>query len=283
MDAVSTVTITPTGPTMTYFPVTTPEPWPPVFLYGARPLSLDAAHIERDFGPDEQEQTKGLRLECPTGNSNTTVRTAEEEDADDQCLSANLFPAVAYTRMLDMSVWVYGGTYTPSGAPEKTWRCEMTEGEYLEEYETLAGGDCSLWESVSGADAASATTTSLGRCDVSRMYVPVRLTAGAVVEGGWGTGGSHWFHPTVANSEAVSSLSLERCPDPTSLVGFVAAAATTAPSGTGTGTGTSGSATGTASAAGEGRASMVERAGSAALFCTVLAYTSVVGLLSLPL
>lgn len=195
MAALSTVTISPKGPTMTYFPVTTPEPWPPVILYGARPLSLDAAQIERDLAPDEQDQNGNrVRLDCPTGNSSTTTRTPE----------------------------------------------------------------------------------GVGRCAASRMYVPVRLTAGAVEPGGWGTGGSYWFDPTNANNEFISALSSEKCPDPTSLVGFEAARTTPAPSGTGTGTGTG-------TAAGTGRVSRGESAGPLALFCAVLACASVVELLSVPL
>ncbi|KAL1875167.1 hypothetical protein Daus18300_003235 [Diaporthe australafricana] len=281
MSALSTVTISPTGPTLTYFPVTTPEPWPPVILYGARPLSLDAAQIERDLATEEQDQDEyRLRVDCPTGNSSTTTRTPEEEDADDQCLSANLFPAEVYTRTPADSLRVYGGTYTPSGAPEKTWRCEMTRGA---DFGTLVAGDCSLWESSSGADAASTIMTEgVGRCSVSRMFVPVRLTAGAVEPGGWGTGGDYWFNPTNANNGFISALSSERCPDPTSLVGFEAA--TTTPPHSGTGTGTAGpSATGSASAAGAGRVSRGESAGPLALFCAVLACASVVGLLSIPL
>lgn len=280
MEAVSTTTIQPTGPTLTYFPITTPEAWPPIFLYGARPLSLDAAEIEVEISPDELEQNPNrLRLDCPNGSSSNTTRTPEEEDADDQCSRASLFPAEWYRWTgTASSVSIFGGTFSPAAAPEKTWRCEMT-GDQGVDYGTLVGGDCSLWES-SGGDA-SATPTGLGRCAVSRAYVPVRLTAGDMLAGGWGTGGgSYWFHPTVANNEMISSLSAERCPDPTSLVGF--AAATTATPGS-SGTGTAGSATSSASAASAGTASRGERAGPAALCCMVLACVSVAGFLSLPL
>lgn len=264
------------GPTMTFYPVTTPEPWPPIFMYGARPLSLDGAQIEREL-PDELDQPRQrLRVSCPNGNSSSTSRTPEEEDADEQCLRADLFPADWYqTQGTTRTVSIFGGTYTPSEAPEKTWRCEMTEA-MGEAWETLVGGDCSLWETPSGAADASTTTTALGRCDVSRQYVPVRLTAGEL-GGEWGSGASYYFAPTNANNEMVTALSLERCPDPTSLVGFVAASATAATSGM------AGSATGSTSASSAGTASRGERAGPAALACVALACASVAGLLSLPL
>lgn len=268
-------TISPDGPTLTYHPITTAEAWPPVFLYGVRPLSLDAAQTERELAPDELDQnSKRLRLDCPNGSTNNISRTPEEEEADDQCRQANLFPAEWYRWTGTASnITIFGGTYTPSAAPEKTWRCEMTEGD-MPSYGTLIGGDCSLWDSPGGD--ASATTAGLGRCDISRQYVPVRLTAGEMEAGGWGTGGgSYWFNPTVVNNEMISTLSLERCADPTSLVDFAAAAATVTPAPSGTGT--TGSATGSASA------SRGERAGPAALFCVVLACASVAGLLSLPL
>lgn len=278
---IRTTTISPDGPTVTYHPITTAEAWPPVFLYGVRPLSLDAAQTERELGPDELDQgSKRLRLDCPNGSTNNISRTPEEEEADDQCRRANLFPAEWYRwRGTASDVTIFGGTYTPSAAPEKTWRCEMTEGD-MPSYGTLIGGDCSLWESPGGGDA-SATTAGLGRCDISRQYVPVRLTAGEMEAGGWGTGGgSYWFNPTVVNNEVISTLSLERCADPTSLVDFAGAAATVTPAPSGTGT--AGSATGSDSAASAGRASRAERAGPAALFCVVLACASVAGLLSLP-
>lgn len=267
------------GPTLTYYPVTTPEPWPPIFMYGARPLSLDAAQIERELGPNELDQPSDrFRVDCPHGTTNSTSRTPEEEDADEQCLRADLFPADWYqTPGADSSVTIFGGTYTPAASPEKTWRCEMTVGD---EFNTLVAGDCSLWETPSGAADASTTTTGLGRCAVSRQYVPVRLTSGEVA-GSWGTGASSYFDPTNANNQAVTALSSERCPDPTSLLGFVAATAT-ATSGP-SGTGTAGSATGSTSAAGAGTASRGERAGPAALVCVALACASVMGFLSLPL
>lgn len=281
METTRTTTISGVGPTLTYYPVTTPEPWPPIFMYGARPLSLDAAQIEREFGPDEVDQpSRRMRVDCPNGTTtNNTSRTPEEEDADEQCVRANLFPADWYRATgADTSVTIFGGTYTPSASPEKTWRCEMTVGEA---YDTLLGGDCSLWETPSGAaDASTITTTGLGRCDVSRQYVPVRLTAGEWA-GSWGTGADYWFNPTVVNDQMASAMSSERCPDPTSLLGFVAATAT-ATSGP-SGTGTAGSATGSASAAGAGTASMGERASPAALVCVALACASVAGLFSLPL
>ncbi|KAI7775713.1 hypothetical protein LA080_006442 [Diaporthe eres] len=178
-----TTTMSGVGPTMTFYPVTTPEPWPPIFMYGARPLSLDGAQIEREL-PDELDQPRQrLRVSCPNGNSSSTSRTPEEEDADEQCLRADLFPADWYqTQGTTRTVSIFGGTYTPSEAPEKTWRCEMTEA-MGEAWETLVGGDCSLWESPSGAADASTTTTGLGRCDISRQYVPVRLTAGDAEHG----------------------------------------------------------------------------------------------------
>lgn len=276
-----TTAISPDGPTLTYHPITTAEAWPPVFLYGVRPLSLDAAQTERERAPDELDQnSKRLRLDCPNGSTNNVSRTPEEEEADDQCRQANLFPAEWYRWTgTASSITIFGGTYTPSAAAEKTWRCEMTEGD-MPSYGTLIGGDCSLWDSPGGD--ASATTAGLGRCDISRQYVPVRLTAGEMEAGGWGTGGgSYWFNPTVVNNEVISTLSLERCADPTSLVDFAAAAAAATPAPSGTGAAES--ATGSASAASAGRASRGERAGTAAMFCVVLACASVMGLLSLPL
>lgn len=97
MAAVSTTTIEPTGPTLTYLPITTPEAWYPVFLYGARPLSLDAAQIEVEISPDEPDQPGSrLRLDCPDGSSSNTSRTPEEQDADDHFSRASLFPAEWY-------------------------------------------------------------------------------------------------------------------------------------------------------------------------------------------
>lgn len=278
METTRTTTISGVGPTLTYYPITTPEPWPPIFMYGARPLSLDAAQVERELGPNELDQPSDRwRVDCPNGTSKNTTRTLEEEDADEQCLRADLFPADWYrTPGADTSVTIFGGTYTPSASPEKTWRCEMTVGEM---YDTLLGGDCSLWETPSGAaDASTITTTGLGRCDVSRQYVPVRLTAGEWA-GSWGTGADYWFDPTVVNDQMASAMSSERCPDPTSLLGFVAATATSGSSGTATGA----SGTESTSAAGAGTASRGERAGPAALVCVALACASVMGFLSLPL
>ncbi|KAG6356722.1 hypothetical protein INS49_014596 [Diaporthe citri] len=270
-----TTTISGLGPTMTYYPVTTPEPWPPIFMYGARPLSLDGGQIEKELPPTELDQNSHrLRVDCPNGNTSHTTRTPEEEDADKQCVQADLFPAEWYRNPgTDSSVTIFGGTYTPSAAPEKTWRCEMTVGEL---HDTLVGGDCSLWETPSGAaDASTIATTGLGRCAVSRQYVPVRLTAGELA-GSWGTGASYWFDPTNANNEAVTALSSERCPDPTSLLGFVAATATAT-------SGTAGSATRSTSAASAGTAFRGDRTGPAALVCVALACARVAGLLSLPL
>lgn len=238
-------------------------------------LSLDGAQIEREL-PDEPDQSgPRLRVSCPNGNSSSTSRTPEEEDADEQCLRADLFPAEWYQAQgTTRTVSIFGGTYTPSEAPEKTWRCEMTKA-MGEAWETIVGGDCSLWETPSGAAEGSTTTTGLGRCDVSRQYVPVRLTSGEL-GGNWGSGTSYYFAPTNANNEMITALSMERCPDPTSLVGFVAASATAT-------SGTAGSATGSASAASAGTASRGERAGAAALVCVALACASVAGFLSLPL
>lgn len=99
---VSPTTATSTATSLTTpltIPVTTSELWRPVFLYGARPLSLDLAWVEREPTSDKPEQkSHRLRFDCPNGNSSSTRRTPEEEDADNQCLRANLFPA-------EMSQW----------------------------------------------------------------------------------------------------------------------------------------------------------------------------------
>lgn len=109
-------TLSPTPTIPTSQPSTTSAPLFPVFLYGARPLSLDASLIAADPLPDQPNQTLWrLQLACPTGTSSSSAaegEDAEGEDDDDQCVRAGLFPAELYHTQGSS----YGGTYTPQAA-----------------------------------------------------------------------------------------------------------------------------------------------------------------------
>ena len=268
--ATATATATSTGAL-----VTTPVPWPPIFLFGARPLSLDAEMFSTQLGQNQQDENPNrLRLHCPNGNSSSSgsggSRTPEEVDADDQCSRASLFPAEVYEVRPpsgDMTTWV--GTFLPAS---KTWRCEAGWGNPYTMAEPMSGR-CSSWESAAGASTAA--VTSLDQCGVIRQRVPLRITAGEDEDNFGSTpGASLYFDPPNFNSLMTMDMSSLGCSDPTSLVNFAAAATTTsAPSGTGT-----------AAADSVGAASRGERAGSAALVCVALACASVVaGLLPITL
>lgn len=63
-------------PAPTYY---RPEPWPPVFLLCARPLSVDG-HI---FNQDERcEGVYRFRIDCPTTNVSTDYRLPEDDAGD---------------------------------------------------------------------------------------------------------------------------------------------------------------------------------------------------------
>lgn len=240
--------------------VRTPEPWPPIFLWGARPMSLDAELIlRRQLPQEEQDDSPWLLVDCPNGNSSSSSnhsRTPEEEDADDECLRASLFPAEvtwsASSKPMDFQTW--GGTFLPAS---KTWRCKAEWGDWATRTFAPMSGRCSQWESE-GGESAAAATTSLDQCDVMRQRVPVRITAGVNVWGGEPLASLYWG-PSYFNSFVSTELTLAGCPEPTSLVHFAAADSA-------------------------GAASRGERAGAAALICVVLACASVaVGLLRMSL
>ncbi|KAL1881958.1 hypothetical protein Daus18300_001012 [Diaporthe australafricana] len=285
-------TLSPTATIPTSQPSTTSAPLFPVFLYGARPLSLDASLIAADPLPDEPNKTLWrLQLACPTGTSSSSSGAAEDtEDADDQCARAGLFPAELYHTQGS----VYGGTYTPQAAAATTWRCELG-GSTGDEQDPLSG-DCSQWETEG---ASSTTTTRLGQCDVLRHSVPVRVTDGAAKETYYYLGTT--WSPDRYNSEVVAAeLSSLACPDPTSLVDFGGAAAAVtsiSASSSSSSTGAAASGTGSASASGAdssggaaaptesasaGVASRGERAGLGDFVCVALACASVAGLLTMP-
>ncbi|KAK2602379.1 hypothetical protein N8I77_008917 [Diaporthe amygdali] len=272
-------------------PLTTSAPLFPVFLYGARPLSLDASLIAAGPVPDDPYQSLWrFQLACPTGSSSSGSGSTREENPDDQCLLGGLFPAELYHTQGS----IYGGTFTPRDAAATTWRCELgsSGGD-----ETMSG-DCSHWESEG---AASTTKTALAECDVVRHSVPVRVTDGVAKE-------TYYFFsdwsPSRYNSVLVSELSSLGCPNPTSLVD-VGAVATLTSSGTGTETGPAVSATGstlpsrTTGASADGTmstsggaptetasvsaASRSESVGPAAFVCVLLACASAAGLLAMPL
>lgn len=273
--------------TPTITSVTTPEVFWPLFVYGARALSLDAELFERDergLLPDGQGQGYRVRLGCPNGNSSSTTRTPEERDADDQCARANLFPAEMYASDgPEVYEDIFGGTFTPTAAPAKTWRCTVS-GEYPTTtpfpYLRQLNGNCSQWVSSAGAGAAVVITTEgLDWCAVLRQKSPARLTAGRAAGFKEMEGASYYWDPSNYNSHLATDMSSWGCPDPTSLVNFAAAATTTTDA---SGTGTAESAAGSTTAS-RGAASRGNRAGSVALACMVLASAHGAGLLSLSL
>lgn len=258
MEAPSTTT-SPTTATLTPNLVTTPAPWPPIFLWGARPLSLDAEVIMKIYLPPEEQGDNSpwrLILDCPNGNSSSSgnhSRTPEEQDADDECLEAGLFPAeLNWYRPGnpgDMETWVWTFLTT-----SKTWRCEGDWGYWSRTFAPMSGR-CSQWESAAGESAAA--TTSLDQCDLIRQGVPVRNTAGVDI---WrhSPNASKFWDPSNYNAFLSTELTSAGCPEPTSLVHFAAAES--------------------------GAASRGERAGAAALVSVVLACASVaVGLLRMSL
>lgn len=104
---------------------------------------------------------------------------------------------------------IYGGTFAPAAAPEKTWRCELT-WERTDTIATVAGGGCSQWESLAGGGGVPVTTTtaSLDRCDVTRQYVPVCLTKGESAVGG---GGGFRLTPALTSSHLMLTTTWSRC------------------------------------------------------------------------
>lgn len=252
MEAPSTTT-SPATATLNPKLVTTPAPWPPILLWGARPLSLDAEVIMAIYLPPEEQkdgQPWRLILDCPKGNSSGVggnhSRTPEEQDADDECLEAGLFPAELNwfrpPQPGDMETWLW--TFLPAS---KTWRCEGDWDDWRSRTFLPMSGRCSHWESAGGESAAA--TTSLDQCDIMRQRVPVRETAGLDI---WGNSqnASRFWDPPNWNAYMSTELTSAGCPEPTSLVHFAAAESA-------------------------GAASRGDRAGAAALICVVLACASV--------
>lgn len=258
-----------------------PEPYPPIFLLGARPLSLDG-HIFTQTVQDDGRYR--FRIDCPTANVSTDLRTPEDDAGDQECRRADLFPAEVYNELglTNTGLNVWGGTFTPSAAPPRTWRCEMPMhfvDSLATETRRFAAGNCSQWTSATGSSASAApatTTVSLDRCDMLRSRVPLRLTgAGREGTSDHGSGDVGFpLRPALFNAWLSYALSSLGCPDPTSLLGFAL------PSSTGTGsateTGLISATTGSATAASGSVESRSGRARPGVLVCVALVCVSMV-------
>ncbi|KAG8158844.1 hypothetical protein KVR01_011287 [Diaporthe batatas] len=270
--AASPATTTP-RPTPPY----SPKAAPPVFLLGARPLSLDG-HVFSQ-ATDHGGMSR-FRVDCPTANYSADFH---DLDGNAECRRADLFPAVVshdMGRYYTDNIW--GGTFTPAAAPATTWRCELPHHfmyQLADATEGFRDGNCSHWASATGPSGASAATTAstLDRCDMLRGRVPLGYT-GAGLEGSGRNFPGVWddlrypMNPYPFNSWMVEVLSSLGCPDPTGLVGF-ALAPPPPPPPTGTG---SASGTGSTSAASAGVESGGGRAGPGVLICVALACASMV-------
>lgn len=189
---------TPTSSSSGFAPATTQAPLFPLFIFNARPSSLDASLISAGLAPDDHESRSLHRFQvaCPTGAN----------DADAQCSSANLFPAEIYHTQGSL----YGGTFRQAARAATTWQCELGSSSDDDDASSIYG-TCSQWS----GNGNTTSTTSLDTCYVSRHSVPVRITAGAGKETYYQF--STWSAEQY-NSAVVSGLEEKGCPNPTSLV-----------------------------------------------------------------